>query len=608
MVKLLLRYSFLIFALASTAIGYVLSFSSELSANIAWAMGAALGLVLSIRWLIDAIREKALGSDVLAVLAIVATGLTNEWLAASLISLMLASGRALELWAQGKASKHLDELMKRAPSFAHEVSASGAVSDVAINDVQIGSRVLVRAGEVVPIDGNLESVGVFDESALTGESLPIWREAGTGVSSGVVNAGNAVIMVTTATAQSSTYANLIKLVASAKDQASKGVRLANVWAARFVPLALVIALGTYIFTGDIRQAVAVLVAATPCPLILAVPVALVAGISRAAQVGVIIKEGAAIEQLAQVEVVLLDKTGTLTEGGPRITDMVFAEGEDGDQILALAASLEQTSSNVVARATVAQAKLKGLPLSLAEEVKEIHGHGLSGVAKGKKVKVGQPTKPMEPWAKLTNALLIQIEVDGKIVGYLGLDDPLREESKSTVDHLKALGVKRVLMVSGDRKATVENIATQLGVTEFFAECTPTQKLEILKAEKDAAKGSVLVVGDGINDAPALAAADVGIAMGAKGTTAASQAASVVIVEDSIRRLANAIDISKMARTRALQASTIGMSLAIVAMLSASFGHLSPSQAALVQEFIDATSIIWALVGRKSKIEQPEQQP
>jgi heavy metal translocating P-type ATPase len=601
MVILLARYSFLIVALASAVVGFILNFSSEQLANIAWSVGAALGLVLSLRWLRAAIKEKALGSDVLAVLAIVATGLTNEWFAASLISLMLASGRALELWAQGKASKHLDELMKRAPSFAHRLSTSGEVVDVPIDEVGIQTRLLVRSGEVVPVDGTLEETAVFDESALTGESLPVWREAGTDVSSGVINSGNAVVIITTATAQTSTYANLIKLVASAKEQASKGVRLANVWAARFVPLALFIALGTYAITQDIKQAVAVLVAATPCPLILAVPVALVAGISRAAQVGVIIKEGAAIEKLAQAKVVLLDKTGTLTEGGPRITSMIFAEGADADQVISLAASLEQTSANIVARATVDEAKKRKLTLSLATEVEEVHGHGLSGLVNGQRIKVGQPTLPLEPWASLTNALLMEIEVDGKIVGYLGLDDPLRKESVETVAHLKALGVERVLMVSGDRKDTVESIANELGVTDFFAECTPTQKLEILKREKDATSGSVLVVGDGINDAPALAAADVGIAMGAKGTTAASQAASVVIVEDSIRRLANAIDISQVARTRALQASTIGMSLAVLAMLAAAFGHLNPSQAALVQELIDAASITWALVGRKPRV-------
>lgn len=601
MAQLLTKYSFLILALASSVTGFVLNYSSPLAANIAWSIGAALGLTLSLRWLIAAIKEKALGSDVLAVLAIVATGLTNEWFAASLISLMLASGRALELWAQGKASKHLDELMKRAPSFAHLITSTGEVTDIAINEVQISNRVLVRSGEVVPIDGTLEEAALFDESALTGESLPVWREAQTSVNSGVINSGNAVVIVATSTAQTSTYANLIQLVADAKNQASKGVRLANVWAARFVPLALLIAIGTYVITQDIKQAVAVLVAATPCPLILAVPVALVAGISRAAQVGVIIKEGSAIEQLAQVEVVLLDKTGTLTEGGPRITSMVFTQGSDQDQVLALAASLEQTSANIVARATVAEAKLRNLNLSMASDVEEIHGHGLSGLVAGHKVKVGQPTLPIQPWASLTNALLVEIEVDGVIKGYLGLDDPLRQDAHETVAHLKTLGVKRVLLVSGDRQVTVESIANELGVTEFFAECTPTKKLEILEAEKNAAKGTVLVVGDGINDAPALAAADVGIAMGAKGTTAASQAASVVIVEDSIRRLGNAIDISQIARTRALQASTIGMALAIIAMLSAAFGYLNPSQAAIVQELIDAASITWALIGRKPKV-------
>lgn len=601
MVKVLARYSFLIIALASSVTGFFLNFSSTQAANIAWSIGAALGLVLSLRWLIAAIKEKALGSDVLAVLAIVATGLTNEWFAASLISLMLASGRALELWAQGKASKHLDELMKRAPTFVHRISSSGEVTDIPINEVEISTRLLVKSGEVVPIDGTLDGASVFDESALTGESLPVWREAGSTVSSGVINSGDTVVLVTTTTAQTSTYANLIRLVADAKAQASKGVRLANVWAARFVPLALFIALGTYVITQDIKQAVAVLVAATPCPLILAVPVALVAGISRAAQVGVIIKEGAAIEKLAQAEVVLLDKTGTLTEGGPRITNMIFREGSNPDEVLGLAASLEQTSANVVALAIVEEAKKRGLALSLAAGVSEVHGHGLEGKVGSQTVRVGQPGLPIQPWASLSNALLVEICVDNQVLGYLGLDDPIRKESQGTVTNLKALGVKRVLLVSGDRNETVEAVARQLGITEYFSECTPTQKLDLLKTEKQNAKGSVLVVGDGINDAPALAAADVGVAMGAKGTTAASQAASVVIVEDSIRRLANAVEISQLARSRALQASTIGMSLALIAMLVAAFGYLNPSQAALVQELIDAASITWALVGRKSKL-------
>jgi heavy metal translocating P-type ATPase len=598
---LLRKYGFLVIAILSVTIGLFFGLISQsTSANISWSFGAILGLLISSRWLLATIRERALGSDILAVLSIVATAVTNEWLAASLISLMLASGRALEKWAEGQASRHLDALMARAPHSAHLISTTGEISDAAIASIALNSRILVKSGEVVPIDGVLEAEGLFDESALTGESLPVWRNTNTTVDSGVVNVGAAVILKTSATAETSTYANLIRLVASAKQQASKGVRLANVWATRFVPIAISLALTTWLISGDPKQAVAVLVAATPCPLILAVPVALVAGISRAAQIGVIIKEGMAIERLAQVEVVLLDKTGTLTEGGPRITEMIFKDTSSPDEVLRLAASLEQHSANIVARALVAEAKSKSLELHLATAVTDTHGHGLSGLVDGRKVTVGQPSLPLPDWARLSNALLIQINIDDIAVGFIGLDDPLRAEALATVRNLKALGVKRVLMVSGDRKQTVETIANELGVTEFFAECSPTQKLEILKTEMEAATGMVVVVGDGINDAPALAAADVGVAMGAKGTTAASQAAAVVIVEDSIRRLGSAIAISKTARDRALQASTIGMSLALLAMFAAAFGFLTASESALLQEVIDAASITWALVGRRSR--------
>jgi heavy metal translocating P-type ATPase len=602
MVNLLSRYFFLAVALASVLTGVAFTISgNEIFADVSWSVGAVIGLVLSIRWLVETFRERALGSDILAVFAIIATALTSQWLAASLISLMLASGRALEKWAQGQAGRHLDALMKRAPQVAHLVTATDELEDVGIDSVPLGSRILVKAGEVVPLDGTLESEGLFDESALTGESLPSWRQSNSQVQSGVVNMGSGVILLTNATAQTSTYANLIRLVASAKQQASKGVRLANVWATRFVPIALTLALLTWSISKDANQAVAVLVAATPCPLILAVPVALVAGISRAAQVGVIIKEGSAIERLAQAEVVLLDKTGTLTEGGPRITNMVFKESITVDEALQLAGSLEQHSANVVARAIVQEAKSRSFKLELAEQVAEIPGHGLSGLVQGKAVRVGQPSLPLPAWVTLSNGLLIEISIEGVPIGFLGLDDPIRNDSLATVKHLHKLGVQKVVVVSGDREETVRSISNELGISEFYSSCTPTKKLEILRKAMEQATGAVIVVGDGINDAPALAAADVGVAMGAKGTTAAAQAASVVIVEDSIRRLANAIDISKTARARALQASAIGMSLAVVAMFIASFGFMDANASALVQEIIDAASITWALVPRKSRL-------
>jgi len=493
------RYIFVVISLASVLAGLIFDYSGLASfARISWGVGAVLGFYFSASWFVKALRKKALGSDVLALISILATVLTNEWLAASLISLMLSTGQALERWAEGRSSKHLDALLARAPQSAHLLNESDQIEDIDIKQVPVSSRVLVRSGEVVPFDGVVESDALFDQSALTGESLPVWASKGTKVDSGVLNVAESVIIKTTSTSENSTYTNLIRLVSNAKNQASQGVRLANVWAARFVPLALAIALATYLFTGNISQAVAVIVAATPCPLILAVPVALVSGISRAAQRGVIIKSGESIERLASAEVVLLDKTGTLTEGGPRITAEAFAPGVDPNLVLRLGASLDQESSNIVAKAVVGLARARGLTLDRATEVKEKPGHGLSGVIGSQRISIGQPKLPLADWV------------------------------------------------------------------------------------------------------PALASADVGVAMGARGNTAASEAAKVVIVEDSIRRLVDAIEISKLAKKRALQASGIGMGLAIVAMTFAAFGGLNPSQSALVQEFIDAAAIIWALLPNLKK--------
>jgi len=589
------RYGFVLLALLSVVAGALLQSNSMLQANIAWSVGASIGFVFSARWLISSLQRKNLGSDVLALVSIIATVATGEFLAASVISLMLATGQALEKWAEGRSSKQLDALLSRAPNTANLVTKDNQILEVPLNEVPIGSEVLVRAGEVVPFDGILKADSVLDESALTGESLPVLRVAGEQVNSGVVNAGESLVIQTSASGEDSTYANLIRLVADAKNKASAGVRIANVWAKRFVPVAFAIALITYFISGDIKQAVAVIVAATPCPLILAVPIALVSGISRAAKHGVIIKLGEAIEKLAKTEVVLLDKTGTLTAGSARVLEMAFKNTEEQNRVLSYAASLEQHSSNLVGKAIVAAARELSVELLSVESSKEIHGHGLTGIVAGKTVTLGQPKLPLPNWAKIDSPLLVEITIDGAAVGYLGLSDPLRPESIGTIAGLRKLGVRRILLVSGDRKATVSKIANELGIAEYFAETAPEEKLRILQDEKSSAKGSVIVVGDGINDAPALAAADVGVAMGARGNTAASQAAGVVIIEDSIRRLVDAISISKVARNRALQASAIGMSLALVAMGFAAFGFITASESAILQEFIDAASILWALV-------------
>lgn len=597
------RYGFLILATLSLAGGIALQAAGfALGSILTFAVGAGAGLFLAMRWLIGAIKRGEFGSDVLAVISIVATALTGEWLASSVIALMLASGRALETWAEGRARHQLEALLKRAPQSAHVIDASGEITDTVLAQVTLGQKVLVRSGEVVPLDGKLLTDGTFDESALTGEPLPVYRPVGDNVASGVVNSGSVIELETTSDSTNSTYSNLIRLVQSAGANSANGVRLANRWAVWFVPFALLLAAAAWAISGDYSRAVAVIVAATPCPLILAVPVALISGMSRAAARGAVIKGGAALEQLARAKTVLLDKTGTLTHGGPEISEIRFAPGADQDEILRLAGSLEQSSPHVVAAATVGAAKLKGLTLSKATDVVESHGVGLSGTVDGRTVTVGQPSHALPDWTTLSNALLVAVTVDGELKAVIGLDDPVRDESASTIKLIRSLGVSRILLVSGDRKSTAQEVGALVGVDEVFAECTPADKLRIVRDEMKASSGAVIAVGDGINDAPALAAATVGVAMGARGSTAASEAAEVVIIEDSISHLATAIEIAKGARSRALQAAGVGMGLAIGAMAASALGLLNATQSAVSQELIDAAAILWALVPlRKRKL-------
>lgn len=597
----LTEYSFLGISAISLGLGLWLDHQGSDLSSWVYGVGALVGLFLALNWLIAAFRSRQFGSDFLAVLAISATALTDEWLAASVIALMLATGRALETWAAGQARRRLESLLERAPRKANLIENGATIREVPIDEVQVGDRVLVRTGEIVPVDGKMVTTGTFDASALTGESLPQSLASGDDVESGVLNASSSVEIIALRTSGQSTYANLIKLVQSSSANSAEGVRLANRGAVFFVPFAIGLAGLTWLVTGEIDRAIAVIVAATPCPLILAVPVALIAGMSRAAGRGAIIKGGAALEKLARAKTVMVDKTGTLTHGGPSLSEIAIAPGQNKDNVLSMVGSLEQHSPHIIAKALVSAAKEQGLSFSIVEDASEQPGHGITGFVSGQKVSLGQPRLPLPEWGRIDHALLISVEINSELVAVLGLDDPVRSDAKQTIDSLRNLGVNRILLVSGDREETSRIVGGEVGVDEIYFNCRPEDKLRLVEQELERSPGTVVFAGDGINDAPALTRASAGVAMGAKGTTAASEAADVVIVEDSIRHLAIAIDIAKGARARAVQAAGGGMGLAIVAMLLASLGFLNATGSAVAQELIDVAAILWALVPTRKRV-------
>ena len=541
-----------------------------------------------------------MGSDLLAVLALLGAIFTDQLFAAAVISVMLATGRVLESWAEGQAERQLKALLSRVPRIVHRVKKDGSIEEIKIADVKIGDRILIRSGEITPTDGKLNISATLDESALTGEPLPVNREINEEISSGVLNAGKAFEYTATTTSENSTYAAIIKLVNAAHADSAPGVRIANIWAIRFVPLALFMAGTAWFISGDIDRAVAVLVAATPCPLILAVPIAIVSGLSQAAKNGAIVKGGQILESLANVETVLLDKTGTLTHGGPEVSEINSHPDLSDNELIRIAASVDQYSPHIVAKAIVDFAKKRNLQLHSCSNLEEIAGHEISADLDGNKVIVGQLNLEKPDWVTLRNPLQVAVQRNAQLIGVIGLNDPIRAESKEMVNQLRRVGVTHIALVTGDRKETAQEVADSVGITEIFSKVTAQGKLDITKDAISKSKGSVVVVGDGINDAPALAAADVGVAMGARGASAASEAADVVIVEDSIDRLTRAIHIAKRAKRKAIQAAGIGMLLSLAVMTTATLGITNASQGAVAQEIIDLIAIMWALTTLKSR--------
>ncbi|WP_245575485.1 heavy metal translocating P-type ATPase [Gulosibacter molinativorax] len=574
---------------------------------------------------IDMIRDMMrghFGLDILAVVAMAAAVATGEYLAALIVVLMLTGGEALEDYAAMRAQSDLNALLKRAPQTAHRLDPDNPDAppvDVPASEVRPGDLLLLRPAEIVPVDGTLESgEAEFDESTMTGESLPVLRETGDEIYSGTVNATRAVRMRATASAANSQYQQIMALVSDAQEQKAPTVRLADRYAVPFTIVSLIIAGLAWWFSGDPVRFAAVLVLATPCPLLIAAPVAFIGGMSAAARDGIIVKGGATLEALAKTRSVTFDKTGTLSHGHPElvaIRSTVTAGQREGSaldsaesrQLLQYAASAENYSSHVLAEGVITAAREQGLEQLPTTDASEYATQGVEATVDGHVVRVGKlafiqeidpSVQPVDLEAGQTS---VAVSIDGRGAGMLILADALRENARPTVDRLRELGVEDVLMLTGDNEQTAHALAEQANITEVHANLRPQDKVDIVR---ELEKRPVTMVGDGVNDAPVLAIAEVGIAMGAKGATAASESADAVIRRDDIGLVARAVEIGGHTYRVALSAIWLGMILSVGLMLVAAFGYIIPVIGALLQELVDLAAILYALrarTGGKSKV-------
>jgi heavy metal translocating P-type ATPase len=599
-----MRLSLLAIALATLVLGGVFHFQGfdGYSAR-SFATGTAVVLVSLIVDVVRSLSKGEVGLDLVALASMAGCLFIGEYLAGNVVALMLTGGQMLEDYARARARREMTALLARAPRSAQRYEAGG-LREVPIEAIKPGDLLLVRPGETVPVDG-LVSDGaraMIDESALTGESIPIAKVSGDPVMSGSVNEGGAFDLTATETAAGSTYAGIVRLVESAQGSKAPMSRLADRYALGFLAVTLALSAAAYWLGGEIR-ALAVLVVATPCPLILAVPVAIVSGMSRAAKRGVLVKNGGALEAMAQVRVLCLDKTGTLTSGDPMLVSVETAPGRDRDAMLALAGALAQASSHVVSVAVAAAAREKALALPLPRDVDEHAGAGVTGHVDGLRLALGEKDfildgRPVPLWADGVQAgrdeggLLVFLAINGEAAAMLRFEDPRRPEAAASLEAARAAGVNRIVMITGDRPSVAARVAAGLPIDRIVAGVTPQGKVEAVAEES--AHGTAMMVGDGVNDAPALAAAQVGVALGARGATASSEAADVVILVDSLARIPEGLRIAQRAFGLARQSVFVGLGLSLAGMVAALLGYLTPLTGALLQEAIDVAVILNAL--------------
>lgn len=552
--------------------------------------------------LYDLLRKllaREFGSDLLGGISIVTSILLGEYLAGSIIVLMLAGGEALESYALRSASSVLAALAKRMPSIAHRKQDS-QILDVALDEVAVGDTLVIYPHDICPVDGEvIEGHGVMDESYLTGEPFQITKTSGSAVISGAINGESALTIRTTRLASDSRYAKIMEVMRESESKRPQLRRLGDRLGAIYTPVALTVALLAWLISGEAIRFLAVLVIATPCPLLIAIPVAIIGSISLCARRAIIIKSPVVLEQIAECRTAIFDKTGTLTYGEPKLTDELIAPGFEQKAVLTLVASLERYSKHPLARAIIAAATDAGIEIPEASNVNEQPGKGLRGTVSGRDVLITSRNKLIaqkpavaDALPPMTEGLECVVAIDGEYAAVLRFHDAPRAESRSFIHHLKPKHhINRVMIVSGDRESEVHYLAEQVGITEIHAQKSPEEKLEIVRKETAAAK--TLYVGDGINDAPAMMAATVGMAIG-QNSDVTAEAAGVVIMDNSLEKVDEFIHISRRMRIIALQSAVGGMALSIIGMGLAAFGYLSPVSGAITQEVIDVLAVLNAL--------------
>lgn len=549
--------------------------------------------------MVRALRAGHWGLDILAVVAMIATLAVGEYVAGLIIALMLTGGETLEAWAARRATRELDALLTRAPVFAQRIDPrTGETEQVRVEDVAVGDELLVRSSEILPVDGTLLSEhAVIDESSVTGEPVPVSYVAGDALLSGTTNGTTTFRMRAEKSAADSQYATIVQLVQAAVDSRAPMVRLADRYAVPFTVVSLLIATVAAYVSGDAVRFAEVLVVATPCPLLIAAPVAFMGGMSSAAKLNVIIKDGGVLEVLAKVRSVAFDKTGTLTQGRPEVVEIRAAE-RSAEETLRLAASAEQQSVHVFAQPIVDVALRQGGDLWSVTSAEEVATQGVEAViGDGSRVRVGKPAFIEDAVGTLERTPLapgqtaVYVSIDDALAGVIVLSDPVRPHAADTVARMRDAGVDQVVMITGDVAPTAESIAHEVGITRVHAETTPQTKVEIVRALEPR---PTLMVGDGINDAPVLAVADAGIAMAGRGATAASESASAVVTSDDVARVADAMEVSRGTISIALQAIWLGIAVSIGLMLVAAFGYLPAVVGALLQEVVDLLAIACAL--------------